>query len=184
MRRPFPMILTAALIVAGFARAQEPNKQEAPAKTTRATESKESKPINIYRVDYAVHELENGKRSKTRSYTLMVEPDNKARFSVGSNIPLAMGEKGLPLQYHRIGMNIDCVVQERDPYVLIKTMMEMSGVASGELTSAASSAPVLRQFSLTDDAKVILGKPTLVGAIDDVTANRRYEIEVTVEKIK
>ncbi len=184
MRKAFLTALAAALIVAGFARAQEPNKQDAAGKTTRAAEPKESKPINVYRVDYAVHELEKGKRSNTRNYTLMVEPGDRASFRVGSEIPLAMGEKGLQLQYHRIGMNIDCVVRERDPYVLIKTMMDMSGVGSGELTSAPSSAPVLRQFSLIDDAKVILGKPTLVGAIDDVTANRRYEIEVTVEKTK
>ncbi len=182
MRRPFPMILTAALIVAGFARAQEPNKQEAPAKTTRATESKESKPINIYRVDYAVHELENGKRSKTRSYTLMVEPDNRAHFSVGSNIPLAMGEKGQS-QYGHVGMRIECSLRERDTYLVVQTNLDMSGVATGEV-SGTPSTPVLRQFNLNDTMKAAPGKPTLVGAIDDVTANRRYEIEVTVEKIK
>jgi hypothetical protein len=29
-----------------------------------------------------------------------------------------------------------------------------------------------------------MGKPTLIGALDDVDSNRRYEVEVTATKVR
>ena len=43
---------------------------------------------------------------------------------------------------------------------------------------------VTRHLDLEDDALVVPGKPGMVGSIDDVTAERRYEVEVIATKVK
>lgn len=184
MRKLLLITVTAAFMFVGgpwflgAADAQQSAKEEPKAKAPAETQAKEAKPVSIYRVDYAVHELEDGKRTNTRNYTLMVEADSRARLRVGNSIPLALGEKGLQLQYKRVGLNIDCGLRERDGYLVVRTTLDTSSAAS------SSSPPVIRDLDLEDDTKAVPGKPTLVGAIDDVTANRRYEVEVTVTKAK
>ncbi len=189
MRKLLLITVTAAFMFVGApwflgaANAQQSAKEEPKAKAPAETQAKEAKPVSIYRVDYAVHELEDGRRTNTRNYTLMVEADNKARLRVGTDIPLGLGEKGLQLQYRHVGLNIDCGLRERDGYLVVRTTLNTSSVAMAE-TKGSSSSPVIRDLGLEDDTKAVLGKPALVGAIDDVTANRRYELEVTVTKAK
>jgi len=56
-------------------------------------------------------------------------------------------------------------------------------VANSEMSSTPST-PVIRRLHLEDDTLVVPGKPAVVGSIDDVTADRRYEVEVTATKVK
>ena len=50
--------------------------------------------------------------------------------------------------------------------------------------SAAERNPVFRTNIFRSEAVIPLGKPTVVGAMDDVASNRRYEIEVTATKVR
>ncbi len=167
-------LLAAATFLNGSARAEE---------KAKAAETPEKRP-SFYKVDYAIHEFEGGKRTNTRSYTLKVEarPDRHGLFRVGSRIPIA-AEKDKIINYYDVGVNLDCWLAEVDGSVRIETSLEINSVAGSE-TANAPSTPVIRSLRLTDTAVAEPGKTTLVGAVDDVTANRRYEIEVTAVKIK
>ena len=43
---------------------------------------------------------------------------------------------------------------------------------------------MIRRLHLEDDTLVVPRKSAVVGSIDDVTADRRYEVEVTATKVK
>jgi len=163
------------------------------AKETPAGEPTAAVPSAIYRVEYVVREIEKGKPANTRSYILMARSDVKgrgewAKFRVGSRVPIptTMTKTEGPLastqfQYQNVGMNIDSRLSGTDKGLIVGTILDLTSVGNPEMSGAL---PVLRQLRLEDDTLVVPGKPALVGSIDDVTADRRYEIEVTATKIK
>ncbi len=170
-------------------RAQEA--KETPSSEAAATVSSPT----IYRVEYVVREIEKGKATNTRSYVLMAHSDRKgkserAAFRVGSRVPILTSTgktEGVPatmqVQYYDVGMNIDCRLWDTDKGLIVDTNLEMNSVANAEMSSTPST-PVIRRLHLEDDTLVVLGKPGMVGSIDDVTADRRYEVEVTATKVK
>lgn len=191
MRRRALVLCTAALVAFGTmlypstARPQEATKEK---QSKENAAEKQTSPPNFYRVDYTIHELDHGKRTNTRNYTLKVESKGeRAKFRVGSRIPVVTGTVvpggSSQFQYHDVGVNMDCVLREHDNLVWLYTKLELSSVAGSD-SGSATYPPVLRNFSFEDTTPAPLGKSTLVGAIDDVNSDRRYEIEVTVEKIR
>lgn len=169
------------------ARAQE-------AKETPSSEPTATAASAIYRVEYVVREMEKGKPVNTRSYVLMAHSDLKgkaerAAFRVGSRIPISTGTKtegasaSTQFQYYDVGMNIDCRLWDTAKGLIVDTNLELTSVASSEMSSMPSM-PVVRRLHLEDDTLVVPGKPGMVGSIDDVTADRRYEVEVTATKVK
>ncbi len=139
---------------------------------------------DIYRVDYVIREMEGSKVLNSRKYMLMAETQQWSRTRVGSRVPVTVGEN--QVQYQDVGMNIDCRVREREDQRLLDTTIESSSVATPESSIATTSSPhpVIRRVNSTVTAAVTLGKPTVVGIMDDVTSNHRYEIEVTVTQVK
>lgn len=141
---------------------------------------------SFYRVDYGIYEFEDGKRTNARSYTLKVQAGREAIFRVGSRFPIATGKDAAgrdQINYYDVGLNLDCLLEEPYSLVLIRTTLELTSVASSAMVSPPST-PVIRSLRLSDWTVVEPGKATLVGAIDDVTAERRYEVDVTATKIK
>ncbi len=168
-------------------RAQEEGREKASPKAQDAAPAAPRKSSNVYRVDYAIREMEGGKVLNSRKYMLMAEDQQWARTRVGSQVPLLSGTGEVKqLQYRDVGMNIDCRVREKEDRLLLDTTVESSGVAPSESSSVATSTgnPVFRRVNSTVTAAVSLGKPTLIGSMDDVTSNHRYEIEVTVTQVK
>jgi hypothetical protein len=151
----------------------------------------------IYRVEYVVREIEKGKAVNSRSYVLMARtgrggalalPGDRAAFRVGSRVPIVMASSPKPgesaqVQYEDVGMDIDCWLREGDHGLSVRTNLEMRSIANPEMSSTPST-PVIRRFHLEDETLVVPGKPSLVGSIDDVTTDRRYEVEVTASKVK
>jgi hypothetical protein len=70
--------------------------------------------------------------------------------------------------------------------MLLESYIESSSVVPREqaLVPSAGGNPVFRRVSTNVTAAVSPGKPTLIGSMDDVTSNRRFEIEATVTKVK
>jgi hypothetical protein len=147
-------------------------------------------PPAVYRVEYVVREIEKGKPVNARSYLLMAHSDVKgkgerAAVRVGSRVPIATGtpKSDTAYQYYDVGMNIDCTLWDTDKGLIVHTNLEMNSVANSEMSSTPST-PVIRRLHLEDDTLVVPGKSAVVGSIDDVTADRRYEVELTATKVK
>jgi hypothetical protein len=150
-------------------------------------------PIAVYRMEYTVREIEKGKPVNTRGYVLMTRagrgPQDSAGFHVGSRVPIVTASSpkpegaSTPVQYEEIGMNIQCWVKEGDQGLSVHTTLQLKSIANPEMASTPSTL-VIQQFHLEDDTLVTPGKPGLVGSIDDVTTDRRYEVELTASKVK
>jgi len=176
------VLLAAVLSTLGLrAAAQEASSEKSPKEGKLAAATK---PVAVYRVDYTIREMEDGKVLNSRKYMLMAESDGRAQSRVGNRVPITL-EKGPT--YDNVGMNIDCHVRERDDVILLGTRIEFSSVVPPEQAPTPSvnyPNPVFRSVSSDVTAAVSLGKPTLIGSMDDVTSNRRFEIEATVTKVK
>lgn len=139
---------------------------------------------NVYKLEFTVFELENGKRINERSYMLHLSDDRRgAQTRVGTRVPVTVGaEKGI--QYMDVGLKIDANFQSADDSsVNLIINFETSGFAVPE-QSTQSGTPVLRNVSENVTAKVPYGKETLVSSVDDVNSKRRLQLELTATRVK
>jgi len=179
MKKAIPMRL--AIAVMAICLPLIPN--TAPAQQEKGKEPVASapKPVMAYRLEFSVQEVENGKRSNSRNYMMMAEEGYWAKIRVGNRVPYQSAEK--TFQYRDVGMNIDCRPREHEGGVALEITVESSSVAPQSETAPGSN-PVFRSNTSEVQAVVALGKPTVVASMDDVSSNRRYEIEVTATKVK
>lgn len=163
-------------------RAQETSKPAADAKAASADGQKSaSEPKPVYHLVFVVREMDGSKEVNSRTYSLSVLDHDRGKVRAGSRVPLQLGENNF--QYQDVGINIDCGVQDRETGVLLTVKFEMPGVASPEM-SGKSLRPVFRNLSLEEQPEVPLGKPTIIGKLDDVGTNHHFEFEVTATRVK
>ncbi len=165
------------------ARAQEAGTQkktqEGILATTRTTE-------DVYRVDYTIREMEGSKVLNSRKYMLMVQDQQWSRTRVGNRVPYRVGPGEGQVQYQNLGINIDSRVRESNDRRLLDTKISAPSIAAPDPSSGGNSSvpPVFRDLSMEGTTAFSLAKATLIGSMDDVTSNHRYEIEVTVTPVK
>lgn len=187
-----PLAIAAGITVAGrFANAQEASKAVSPPPAET-----QAKVDSIYRLDYVVRELEDGKRINSRNYSLSARTQEWASIRVGSRVPIgtsgSQGPGGVQysgMQYQDVGIDIDSRPVEHDHDFMLGTRFESSSVVTpdkpaDERDNPYLKAPVIRRVRFDGYSLVPLGKPTVIATLDDVATNRRYEIEVTVTKVK
>ena len=148
----------------------------------QATKKETVQSVNVYRVNYKISEREDGRTINARSYTLMAKTGSRASTHIGNRIPMDVGGKGL--QYQDFGMNIDCIVTKQESNLLVETGVGMVTLGGKEPATSSITPPVMRNLTLRDVTSAVIGKPALVGLIDDIASNRRYVIEVTVTKVR
>jgi hypothetical protein len=173
------LVILAVICVPRAAPAQDAAKEQ------RVTEAPKPvpKPLTVYHLEFAVRELEDGKRLNSRSYTMSVEDGDWGRIRVGNRIPYNSGKE--QFQYFDVGINIDCRLRDHDSYILLEnTSIEISSVVKDESSGGGTPNPIVRQARASVVASVTPGKPTVITTMDDVSSNRRYEVEVTATKIR
>ncbi len=159
------------------------NPASAQQEKSKEAATTEQKPVVVYRIEFDVREIENGKRLNSRNYLMVVEDGQWGRIRVGNKVPYQSSEK--QLQYQDVGMNIDCHPRGREDSVALDIGVEsMSVVPPEQPTAATTLQPMFRQQRSNITTVLTPGKPTLVASMDDVVTNRRYEIEVTATKVK
>lgn len=154
--------------------------QDQPAQVIPRTDRPiEERPLSFYKLEFVLREVQDGKTINSRNYMLTVENNDRAETKTGARVPVRSGMNGF--QYMDLGVNINCRVVGRNDYASIKMSVEISSVAAAE---ANDSQPVVRSMRTEMAAVVPLGKPTLIGFMDDVNSTKRYEIAVTATKLK
>ena len=168
--------LAAALVGTVFAQETAPTPSTAPARAQEA-------PLSFYKLDYVLRELQDGKAINSRTYSMTVENRGRGSTKTGARVPVTVStDKGI--QYMDIGVNIDCLVRSREDFVTLNTTIEVSSFALPEQSAASGTPPVLRNMRTQMEAAVPVGKPTVIGIIDDANSTKRYEIAVTATKLK
>lgn len=182
MKRLF--VVLAFLIVSVFAVAQEKSSE------TQSPQPKIEKPLSFYKVEYVLRELQDGKTTNSRNYVMTIENNDRGEAKVGARVPVATsmspnGNVPSQWQYMDVGLNIGCRAVGHDDYVSLHTDIEISSFALPEQQApGASGQPVVRQMHTGMAAVVPLGKPTVIGIIDDVNSTKRYEVSVTATRLK
>ena len=156
------------------------------------------KPAGAYKLEFSLREVASGKRVNTRNYTMTVEDGSWGKIRVGNRVPFTMAgpehtqlEAGratvvgsTQYQYQDVGVKIDCRPRVRENGLSVDLTVELSSVLKPEETGLPVEHPVLRNNSFSTDAVVPFGKATVVGTLDDITTDRRYEIEITATQVK
>lgn len=148
--------------------------------------------MSIYQLDFALHENEDGRRVNTRNYMLQFEYGRSGRPApegfggsfgrIRSNTKVPVSTDDKQVVYMDVGLNIDCDIREADDYVLTDISMRISNFA--DPGQAGSGRPLIREISSVVRTALQPKKPTVVAMIDDAATKRRYELEVTVTKVK
>lgn len=151
-----------------------------------------------YKVEFNIRDASDAAGKTGRRYTLLMEPGRKAVFKVGSRVPVATGslQPGVggvgvnPLvntqyTYLDLGVNIDCIVEERNGKMAMHGELDLSTTAQHDAASRAANPPnpTVVQTKLALDTAIDLGKPTVIAAIDDPVTTRQFQVESTITRI-
>jgi len=166
---------------AGRAQDEAQTKSNAEAKS-QARASAEEKPVHAYRLDFSVTELEDGKKINSRQYSLNLNADDANEIKIGTRVPVEAGHE--QFQYMDVGTSIWCRIGERPDGIPLAVRAEMSNFAIPDQGAGHESRPVIRQFKINASTLAVLGKPMVVGSVDDPNSKRQFQLEVTVTKLK
>jgi len=168
----------------GTARAQDETKKEAPAQTSKF------QPVQPYRLDFAFNELADGKVVNTRHYSMNLTAGESNEIKIGTRVPVVSAmTPNVPAtsqwQYLDVGTNIWAQLREHGDELLLVVRSEVSNLdTSGDSEHVQGSPPIVRQIKLSGSTLLVVGKPIVMGSMDDPNSKRNFQLEVTVTKLK
>jgi hypothetical protein len=178
------------LAVSNLAHAQEESGTNNPPKSPKpaAEESKpkpdqREKPIQPYRLDFSVNELENGKKINSRHYSIDLTAGSANQIKIGTRVPVATGGSGW--QYMDVGTNIWANLREGADDLQLEVRSDLSNL---DMDSAhdhnAVSAPIVRQIQINGSTLFVTGKVIVIGTVDDPNSNREFQLEVIGTRVR
>jgi len=186
-----------AIALASSLAAQQPAKdtsdQQAKDQQPKVLAGTEGATGNFFKLAFVMYELDDGKRTNQRDYTMIARTDNQpSSIRVATKIPIYTEVKGNDKAYSYIdaGLTIRCSLKEQvDRRLQFHCDIEMSGFVrpqqiAGATGQAGPEAPVIRTTRTESWALLTLGKPTVFTTVDDINSTKRMQVEVTATKIE
>ena len=62
--------------------------------------------LAAYRLNFAMHEMENSKRLNTRSYSMLVEPGAKGVLKIGAKVPVPTNPDPTSLRFSTLAASV------------------------------------------------------------------------------
>ncbi len=181
-------MLVMLAIASQGALAQGDKKTENQEAATQNGNAAAKKPLNVYRLDFALSEFLDGKKVNTRTYSVTAREDEMSKLRSGARYPIATGtaEKNTQYQYMDVGVSIDCRVVERGGYLELNAVVESSDVEVADARVAPNSIsgqnPVFGQMKSDVRSLIRPGTPTMVSSMEDPASKRRFQLDVTATK--
>jgi hypothetical protein len=157
--------------------AQEASKPDSDDGKAKAEHSE--KPAHAYRVDISINELEDGKKINSRHYAMYQNSGTWNQVHISSRVSVSTPQTSLPIE---VGTTINCTLNESGDDIALVVKGDFSNLISPD--DQHSTQPVVRQMSINGSTLATLGKPAVVGAVDDPNSNRQFQLEATVTKLK
>jgi hypothetical protein len=174
-------IVAGALILVLMA-AGATEKASAQDSTPSKASPEAEKPVNAYRLDFSINEFEDGKKINSRQYSLNLNAEDANQTKIGTRVPVE--SKQGEFTYLDVGTSIWCRSSgERSNGLPISVHAEISNFAMPE-QQTQTTHPILRQLSIQASTVAQLGKPMVIGSVDDPNSKRQFQLEVTVTKLK
>ena len=148
---------------------------------------------HAYRVDFTLTEIDDGKKINTRQYSMNLNGGDEGEIKIGTRVPVRV--KGDEFQYVDIGTNIWCHLRDRNSRyndkemswlvndVVLNVRSELSNFSIPDQQSQ-SDRPAIRQMKIDANTIAVVGKPTVIGVVDDPNSKRQFQLEVTVTKLR
>jgi hypothetical protein len=174
-----------------LAYAQDDNKPAEPAKPQPPKTS-----LHAYRIDFAINELEDGKKINTRRYTMNLNAGDRQEIKIGTRVPVATGSyhgsgdalTNTQFQYLDVGTRINCGLQERGDDLGLEVHGEFSNFSSGDQPHGSQGVlthePIIRQISISGSTLAVPGKTAVIGVVEDPNSNREFQLEAIVTKLR
>ncbi len=151
--------------------------------SAKKPEEQLKKPINAYRLDFSLNEMEDGKKINSRQYSMYLKANDYSEIKIGTRVPVEAGAGKDVFQYVDVGTSIRGKVEERENGLLLDINCDTSHFADPE-RAKTSSIPLLRQVRISASTVAAVGKPIVIGSADDPDSKRQYQLEVTATRLK
>jgi hypothetical protein len=180
MARKIAFVLLTMMFLLGLSVAQDKKIETRPA----------------YKFVITISELDGGKRSNSRQYTVISRELEQAQLKTGNRLPIATGSFGggvnpnpsmvnTQYQYIDTGVLMDLRFTERESTLDLDLNIEVSGVVQPDVqTESTRTNPVFRSAVQRTKPVITPGKPTVVTVLDDVSTKKQLEIEVLATKVR
>ena len=153
--------------------------------TAKAPEVEKS--AHAYRLDFSVGEIEDGKKINSRQYSMNLNAGDNNEIRIGTRVPFE--QKQGEYTYLDVGTSIWCQLRDRSDLlwlgndVSLRVRSEVSNFALPE-QQRQNDRPLLRQLKIDASTIAVLGKPVVLGTVDDPNSKRQFQLEVTVTKLR
>ena len=188
MRRQMATLI--AVVVTGVGLGLTPASGQDNSKLATAENNNETKVIQPYRLDFSLSELEDGKKVNTRHYTMnLTKTEGSDEIKIGTRVPVSTGSsvddhgaKQTQFQYMDVGTKIDARLTELGGELQLHVNSDISNLD----TSAPEQhlAPIIRAIKIEGTTLAVVGKPLLLGSVDDPNSKRQFQLEVTITKLR
>lgn len=175
------MTVAAALILLVMA-AGALQKTQAQDSDASKTTPKAERVLTAYRLDFSVNELEDGKKLNSRQYSMNLNSDSSNEVKIGTRVPVEA--KHDQIEYLDVGTNIWSRLDDHSGQVDLVVRADISNFAIPDQSQGHEPRPVIRQFKINAGTLATLGKPMVIGSVDDPNSKRQFQLEVTVTKLK
>ncbi|HYL93406.1 MAG TPA: hypothetical protein VEW69_09645 [Alphaproteobacteria bacterium] len=142
-------------------------------------------PKVAYRLDFKVYEMEDGKRSNQREYTLLASARTTGGYNaihVGTRVPVSLEEK--KTTYMNVGLDLSVRLTHEDSKLWGNFEIKLDGlVLPDQNVDTLHGNPILRNTQSSVETSIVPGKPLVITSIDDVNSKKRLIVEVTATKI-
>ncbi len=176
------LFFTLAALICAPATAEDKTKPSSEAQQSAPAVANEARQrlLGAYHLEFSVHEIENGKRVNTRRYTQDLNSDDSNELKIGTRIPIE--SKQGEFEYLDVGTNIFSRLYTYTGQLQLSVRVEISNFATPN--QVQSARPLIRQLRISGSTVPELGKPMLMGSVDDPNSNRQFQLEVTVTKLR
>ena len=147
------------------------------------------RPKKVYRLTYAITEIDGGKRVGTQHISMVVAGGQRTVMKQGNKVPIVTGSttEGNSTQstvtYLDVGLNFDATLDESVNGVRLRTKVEQMSLAE-ERSGVGAQDPVIRQTSVEGTSILTEGKPLILGSIDVPGSTRHLDIDVVLEAVR
>ena len=149
--------------------------------SAKAVAQESENPLAAYHLDFSINEIEGGKKVNSRQYAMNVNSNSSNELKIGTRIPVESKEG--EFQYLDVGTSIFARLGERRGQTELEVRADVSSFANPE-QEQGHARPLLRQLKINSSTILLLGKPIVMGSVDDPNSKRQFELEVTVTKLR
>lgn len=141
-----------------------------------------------YRLDFKLTQSEGEKKVRSHVYSIVTEGRESAKLGIGRAQPAASPREAppesKPLPEAAPRQSIECRVLAENERTIDLTVEADFSPSGARETGKVVESPDPTQWRFKDRAVLELGKPTVIGMVDDPDRERAFQLEVTATRLK